>query len=97
MMTITCHDDVLAVSGRHGTFVLCYINSSNLFYPGLPQPLASQDFDSEYEAGYAEDCDGDVMLCFEKAADLLTPDLPLEKIMESIKHIPAPVHINPEL
>ena len=37
------------------------------------------------------------MLCFEKAADLLTPDLPLEKIMESIKHIPAPVHINPEL
>ena len=37
------------------------------------------------------------MLCFEKAAELLTPDISFANIMKSIKHIPVPVQINPEL
>ena len=36
------------------------------------------------------------MSCFERAADLLTPDITLERLMQSIKLIPIPVQFDPE-
>ena len=56
-----------------------------------------QESDSEYAPGFSEDCDGDTVLSLERAADLLTPDIPFEKMMESLAHIPLPVQFDEEL
>ena len=53
------------------------------------------ELDSEFEPGYAEECDSDAVLSFERAADMLVPDISLDRMMDSIKSVPLPTPIDP--